>query len=163
MNSRISSGNSNWLYLNGFYLLREALPAGVIQPDGQTIGFNQLLKEETHALLSKHALKHTWTLLDLKLYIYTRHQQTCVSLELFMTSLPLLLSLLSPLLNSSSTSSLKRLEASSCKKLQSTTVKWTSRQAYVDSQLADLKGAKHSQLWHLGLRMAPLLRLSEDL
>lgn len=43
-----------------------ALPAADIHPDGQTKGFNQPNKEETHARLSKH------TLLDLKLC--TRHQ-----------------------------------------------------------------------------------------
>ncbi|KAI9541972.1 hypothetical protein NQZ68_025106 [Dissostichus eleginoides] len=32
-----------------------ALPTADIQPDGQTKGFNQPNKEETHAGLSKHA------------------------------------------------------------------------------------------------------------
>lgn len=36
-----------------------ALPAADIQPDGQTKGFNQPNKEETHARLSEHTQKHT--------------------------------------------------------------------------------------------------------
>lgn len=113
------------------------------------------LMDKPKALISQTRKKHMLGFLNthrnmqmkrlgLKLHVHARTHTLQESVFRSFSS-----SFLHPL-TPSPISSPKRLQASGCKQLQSTGVKWTSRQARVDSQHADLKEAKHSQLRHEG-------------